>query len=398
MNYHFSNKIASLKPSAIREILKMSADPSVIPLAAGNPAPEAFPVEQVERITTEILQKNPILALQYSVTEGYPQLRERLREFARQRYDAYHENDDLIVTSGAQQAIELTCKVLCDEGDVVLCEDPSFIGSLNSFRSYNVQLKGVPMQEDGIDIEALSKILETTPRVRFIYTIPNFQNPTGVTMSLEKRRALYALARLHDIIILEDNPYGELRFSGEALPTLKSMDADDRVVYVGSFSKILSPGMRVGFVSAHRELIAKITVAKQCSDVHSNILAQLICERFLAETDMDAHVARLQNIYRHKSGLMLTAMAETFSSKVSYQKPQGGLFIWCTLPEGSDVPALAKLAIEKHRVAIVPGVAFSIVEGAPSPSFRLNYSSCTDERVVQGTRLLGELTRELYGD
>ena len=394
MNYTFSSKIATVKPSAIREILKMSSDPSVISLAAGNPAPDAFPIKEVEKITADILREDPILALQYSVTEGYPALRDTLRAFARNRYGVMAEGDDLIVVSGAQQGLELSCKCLCNEGDTMLCEDPSFVGALNAFRSYNVHLAGIPVEADGLSIEALERALNENKNVRLLYTIPNFQNPSGATMSWEKRQKVYALCRRHNVMILEDNPYGDLRFDGENIPAIKTLDDEGRVIYCGSFSKILSPGLRVGFVVANEAVLQKLVVAKQCADVHTSILSQLICLRFLTEYDVEAHIGRLCGIYRRKSALMLGEMEKHFSPEVRYIRPQGGLFIWCTLPQGSDMLEFCRRAVADYKVAVVPGTAFTAREDAPTTSFRLNFSTPTDENIVKGIEILGRLTKE----
>ena len=247
MEYKFSNRVQSLKPSAIREIFKYAADPEVISLSAGNPSPEAFPTKAIEEITASILEKNPIAALQYSITEGYAPLRETLKDYMKKTHNVGREFDELVVTSGAQQVMDLTTKSLCNAGDVVICEAPSFIGSLNSFRSYGVRLRGVPMDDDGMNLEALETALREEPNAKFIYTIPNFQNPSGITMSLEKRKKVYELAKRYGVLILEDNPYGDLRIEGEDLPCIKSFDEDGLVMYAGTFSKVLAPGIRVGY-------------------------------------------------------------------------------------------------------------------------------------------------------
>ncbi len=395
MKYQFSQKIDSLQPSAIREILKATADPSVISFAAGNPAPEAFPVETVQKIAAEILQENPVLALQYSVTEGYTPLRDRLAVHVKERYSIGQDFDQVLVVSGAQQGICLTAHCLVDDGDTIICESPSFIGSLNAFRSFRSQLVGVEMDDDGINIEKLEAALKANPRTKFIYTIPNFQNPTGITMSLEKRREVYRLALQYGVMILEDNPYGELRIKGEPIPTIKSLDTEGIVIYCGSFSKVLSPGLRVGYVVAPREIVAKLTVAKQCADVHTTILSQLICDKFLAEYDFDAHIKGLQDIYRKKANLMIGEIDKKFNPAVSHTDPEGGLFLWCTLPEGADMMAFCQAAVENH-VAVVPGTAFLTDESEPTRSVRLNYSTPTDEQIVKGIDILGGLTYKLF--
>ncbi len=396
VNYIFSDKVSSLKASAIREILKFTSDPDVISFAAGNPAPEAFPTDKIAEISADLLKNDPILALQYSVTEGYSPLRDELKKLMSEKKCFNSDIDDLIITSGAQQANELSCKVLLNEGDTMICEAPSFIGSLNAFRSYNVNLVGVELENDGINLEKLEEVLKSDKKVKILYLIPNFQNPTGLTMSWEKRKAVYELAKKYDFIILEDNPYGDLRFDGEEIPSIKSLDTEGRVIYSGTFSKILSPGFRTGYVSAPKEIIQKIVVCKQVSDVHSNIWAQVVCHRFITQVDMKKHFDFLRSVYKRKCGLMISKIEECFSDKISFTRPQGGLFIWCTLPENSDMQAFCKKAVSEYKIAVVPGNAFNISENDVTTSFRLNFSTPTDEQLVQGTEILGKLTKEMF--
>lgn len=396
MNYNFSEKVSNLQASAIREILKFTSDPEVISFAAGNPAPEAFPVEDVKRISKDILEKNPILALQYSVTEGYTPLRDVLKERMKEQGNFNPDSDELIITSGAQQSNELAAKVLCNEGDTIICEAPSFIGSLNAFKSYNVNLVGVELDDDGINIEKLEETIKANKNTRLIYLIPNFQNPTGLTMSLEKRKRVYELAEKYDVFVLEDNPYGDIRFAGEDIQSIKSMDKSGRVIYSGTFSKVLAPGIRVGYCSAPKEIISKIIVCKQVSDVHTNIWAQILAERFLSTCDMENHLKDIRKIYKHKCKLMLSEIEKNFSSKVKYTKPEGGLFIWCTLPDDCDMMGFCKRAVSEFKVAVVPGTAFTINETDKTTSFRLNFSTPTDEQIVKGCELIGELSREMF--
>lgn len=395
MEYKFSDKVSSLKASAIREILKFTSDPEVISFAAGNPAPEAFPKERIAELSDQLLREEPILALQYSVTEGYTPLRDFLKDWMTSKGCFHKEFDDLIVTSGGQQANELSCKVLLNEGDTLLCESPSFIGSLNAFRSYNVNLVGVDMDDDGINLEKLEDALRTQPNVRVLYLIPNFQNPTGRTMSLAKRKAVYELACRYDFIILEDDPYGELRFAGENIPTIKSLDTEGRVIYSSTFSKLISPGFRTGFVSAPAPIIQKIVVCKQVSDVHSNIWAQVLCYRFMTTVDREAHFNKLREIYRKKCDLMCSYIEGGFSDKISYIRPQGGLFIWCNLPEDCDMNGFCRKAVQDYKVAVVPGNAFNIREGDVSRSIRLNYSTPTDDQIRKGMEILSKMTKEM---
>lgn len=389
MQYQFSDKISSLQPSAIREILKFTADPEVIPFAAGNPAPDAFPVQLIADITADIFASQPIAALQYSLTEGYPPLRELLKTMLKQRYGIGRDTDELICVSGAQQGIELACKVLCNEGDAIICERPTFIGTINSFKSYNARLIGIDAEGDGLDLDKLEQTLKQNT-VRLIYVIPNFQNPSGRTMSLETRKGVYALAKRYGTMILEDNPYGDLRFAGEDIPSIKSFDEDGIVIYCGSFSKVLSPGLRVGYVLAPSPVVQKIVVAKQASDVHTTILSQMICAQFLTRVRYDEHIARLREIYRKKSALMLEGMDKGFGGKVTYTRPEGGLFLWCTLPAGSDMMGFCREAVQR-KVAVVPGSAFMPEAGDQTVSFRMNFSTPTDEQIVKGVAILSDL-------
>lgn len=394
MNYEFSEKVTSLKPSAIREILKFSSEPGVIPFSAGNPAPEAFPSKEIAEITSHILSTSPVSALQYSITEGYTPLREALKKKLEKEHSFNPEIDDLIITSGGQQASELSCKSFLNPGEALVCEAPSFVGCLNAFKSYNSKLIGINLENDGMNLEELEKVLKSE-KVKLIYIIANFQNPMGICTSLEKRKAVYALAQKYNTMILEDNPYGDIRFSGENIPSIKSLDTDGRVIYAGSFSKVVAPGMRVGFAAAPKEVIQKLVICKQVSDVHTNILAQMICHEYMTKYDFDKHLNDIRKIYRHKCELMLSAMDENFSEKVTYTRPEGGLFIWATLSEGSDMNAFCKKAVAEYKVAVVPGNAFMINDNDKTSSFRLNYSTPTDEDIVKGCEILGKLTKEL---
>lgn len=392
MNYQFADRINNLKPSAIREILKNS-DPNVISLAAGNPAVESFPVAEMQEIANRIFNEEAGVAFQYGITEGYPRLRKLLRARLAEKFGMTNENDELLVVSGGQQAIDLATKVLCNEGDVIVSENPAFIGALNTFRSYAAVLKGVDVLEDGMDLDALEAAFRDNKNVKMLYTIPSFQNPLGTCTSLEKRRAIYDLCVKYGVVILEDNPYGELRFDGEDIPTIKSMDTEGIVIYCGSMSKVMSAGIRVGFVLAPKEIAAKMTVGKQASDVHTNQFFQMLIADFMEHYDFDGHIQKIRALYKHKSGLMLDAIREYFPKEVQYTTPQGGLFLWCTLPEGADMLEFVQFAKTKG-VAVVPGVAFNVEEGTPSRCFRLNYSTPTDEKVVEGTRLLGLALQE----
>lgn len=394
MKYQFARRVLELKPSAIREIFKYAADPSVISLSAGNPAPDAFPVKEIAEISARLLAERPIDVLQYGTTEGYTPLRTHLSSYLKEKSGIGGGADDLIITSGAQQIMDLFSKSVIDDGDTVLCEAPSFLGALNSFRSYRPKLRGVPMEPDGISLNALEQALKEEKRAKFIYTIPNFQNPTGVTMSLEKRHGLYDLAKKYGVMILEDNPYGDLRFAGEDLPSIKSFDTEGIVLYSGTFSKVVAPGIRVGYAVGPAEVLQKMIVCKQGEDVHTNLWGQMLCDELMTEYDFAAHLLRLREVYRKKSKVAVDAMNRWLLPKITYLPIEGGLFFWCTLPDGIDMMSFVKRAIE-HKVCVVPGNAFLTDDTAPCQSFRINYTTPTDENLVRGIQLLGETAGEM---
>jgi 2-aminoadipate transaminase len=382
-----------MKGSAIREIFKYAADPEVISLAGGNPNPELFPADALADISAKVLKETPVTALQYGITEGYAPLREAVKSRIARIEGISTENDDLIVVSGGQQGIELVTKCLVNEGDVVIVEEPSFIGATNAFRSYGAKLVGVPVDNDGMNLEALEKAIADNKNIRFIYTIPTFQNPMGVTMSVEKRKKLYEIAKRNGILILEDNPYGELTFSGVKTPTVKSMDKDGIVMYSGSFSKILAPGLRLGFMCAPKEIIAKVVVAKQISDVHTPMLPQLLATEYMKQYDIDALIVKMRENYAHKCSVMLNAMDEYFPKDITYTRPGGGLFIWCDLGHGLDTLALSKKAIDK-KVVYVPGNTFMVDMDKKCSALRLNYSTMSDEKITEGIKRLGSVFSE----
>lgn len=394
MNYTFSDRVNTLKPSAIREIFKYAADPEVVSLSAGNPAPDAFPKEAVAEISERLLKENPVLALQYGLTEGYAPLRETLKKYMVEKYGVSIEGNDLIITSGAQQVMDLVTKSFVNEGDVVITEAPSFIGSLNTFRSYNAKLVGVPMDDDGMNMEELEKALKENENVRFIYTIPNFQNPSGITMSLTKRKKMYELAKKFGVLILEDNPYGELRYKGENLPNIKSFDDSGLVIYAGSFSKVISPGMRVGWCMAPAEIIQKMVVCKQGEDVHTNMWSQVICNEFMTKYDFDAHLEMLRDLYSKKLEYTMSLLKENLSDKITYGDVEGGLFIWCTLPEDVDMNAFC-VELVKNKVCVVPGNAFLTDEKEVSHNFRINFSTPSNEQLKKGIEILGRVSKTL---
>ena len=306
-----------------------------------------------------------------------------------------------LIVSGGNQGIELACKVLCNEGDIVLCEDPSFIGALNAFRSNGAITKGIPLRDDGIDTEILEATLAADRagenKIKMLYLIPTFHNPAGITTSLEVRKKIYEIALKYELIILEDNPYGELRFAGEEIPTIKSMDTEGLVLYCSSFSKVLSAGMRVGFIVGPEKLMQKLVVAKQVEDVHTNQLFQMLCHRFVTERDLDGHIDMIRAIYRRKCAIMMKGLDENLPKSFKFTRPEGGLFVWCTLPDGIDMTEFVARCL-KNKLAIVPGTAFCPDENGTSNSVRFNYSTPSDEQIERGCVILGNVAREMLAE
>jgi 2-aminoadipate transaminase len=379
--------MANLRPSAVREILKVTSDPSFIAFAAGNPSAETFDVSALKKLCDSTIDTS---ALQYGVTEGYEPLREVIRARYGGKYGLVNAGaDDVIVTSGGQQVINLAAQSLLNEGDTIICETPSFIGALNTFRAYNARLVGIPMDGEGMIIDRLEAALKAEPRAKLIYTIPTFQNPGGTTLPTERRLRMLELAKKYDVMILEDSPYFELSFGEAPPPAIKSLDDDGYVIFAGSFSKIVAPGIRVGFSIAPKWISAKMIVAKQTQDVHTNGVFQRAIYKWLRDFNIDAHIAKCAELYAEKSAVMLRLMDELFDKRVTYTRPGGGLFLWCDLPAGYSGSALAESMTEK-KVAIVPGAAFDVSEDVHNPGFRLNYSVPSVKQIESGITLLAD--------
>lgn len=392
MGISVSEKFAKMKPSATREILKATSDPSVIAFAGGSPAVDAFPCEEVKRVSAEILEENPVSALVYGVSEGYEPLRQTVREWLKKRNNIGTDDDTIIITAGGTQVMDITTRIMTDKGDTIICEEPSFIGSLNAFRSHGCKLKGVPIDSDGMNIDELEKAIKECPDAKFIYTIPNFQNPGGTTLSLEKRKAMYRLAKKNGLLILEDDPYGNLRVDGEDVPSIKSLDTDGIVIYAGSFSKILAPGIRVAYAVVPNYLAQAFTIGKQVSDVHTGVLNQMIVERWFEEYDVDAHIEEIRKIYRKKLNLMCDCLDKN-CPEINYVRPQGGLFLWAKLPDNVDMLDYCKRLVE-NKVAVVPGTAFMIDDEAPCHYIRMNFSTPSDENIVKGIEIMAQVLKE----
>ena len=383
----FADRVSTLQGSAIREMFKLLGDPQMISFAGGAPSPELFPSDALAEISEETIKNNPAVALQYGITEGYAPLAEQVRERMK-KFGNLKPGSDVLITSGGQQALDLCFKSLLNEGDVAVVEQPSFIGGLNSLRSYGAKLLGVPVRDTGLDTDALEDILKKT-KIKLLYTITTFQNPSGITMDVPTRKKILELSEKYDFYVLEDNPYFELRFKGETLPSIKSMDESGRVIYAGSFSKVLSAGMRLGWAVARDDIREKMVICKQVSDVHTPVLTQMIASEFFKRYSLDKHISKAQKFYGRKCELMLSAMDKYFPEYASYTRPEGGIFLWCSLPHHYDTKELLASCIKK-KVAFVPGFTCAVDMNAPCSDFRLNFSLPADDKIDIGIKTLAD--------
>ena len=389
MDFKLSRKISAVDDALISEIFKLADDPSMIPFGGGNPFPALFPKDDVTKIACDILSKDPVGMLQYASSEGYIPLIETLKKRMRDKYGI--DRDRIFITTGAQQAADLVAKCLLDEGDTVICEGYSYMSTMDTFRTYGAHLVGVPLEEDGMDLQKLEETLIKNPDTKLIYIIPTFQNPTGITTSLEKRKSIYDLAVKYDVVILEDDPYSDIRFNGEPILPIKSFDTDGRVIYCGSFSKVIAPALRVGFMCVDEGLIPRLITGKQCTDIHTVPLTQHICHEFLTKYDYDAHIRKISALYSEKCALMLDEMDKHFPENVKYTRPDGGMFIMVYLPEGTDSEPFVRKAIE-NGVACIPGSTL-IPEYGISNAIRLNFSTPTREEIIKGIGILAEMMK-----
>jgi 2-aminoadipate transaminase len=386
----FARRMSRVQPSAIRELLRLGADPELISFGGGYPDETLFPVDELRAIYARLLTPEHAGALQYATTNGLPEL----RMLVAQRLCAdgiVCSADDVLIIQGAQQGLDLAAKLVVDSGDVVVTENPTFLGALIAFAPTEPDYACVRIDDEGMDMDHLAEVLAEHPRAVLLYTVPDFQNPTGVTMSLPRRRRLIELANEHELLVIEDAPYRALRYEGEPIPTLKSMDTEGRVLHLGSFSKILAPGLRLGWAVASPEILEAITLLKLAADTQSSTLNMSATAEYLASFDIDAQIARTLPVYRRKRDLMLETMRETFPDDVTWTHPDGGLFTWITFPEGFDAAAfMAETLLPEAKVAYVPGgTFFPLVQEANHA--RLSFSGVPDDRLEHGIGELGRL-------
>ncbi len=391
----FATRTRAMRSSAMRDLMAITSRPEVISLAGGFPDTSTFPPESFAAQMTRIAQESAAKALQYGPTEGFAETKRVIAEvMAAEGMDA--EEDEVLVTTGGQQAIDLICKALIDPGDVIVAEGPSYPGALSVFCSYEADVRQIELDGDGMSIDALEELLARLDaegrRPKFIYAVPTFQNPGGATMSLERRRRLVALAREREILVIEDNPYGLLRYEGEPLPPLYALDGGDYVLYVGTFSKILSPGIRVGWVCAPAPITSKLVLGKQAGDLCTSTLSQFFVREYFAEGRWRAYVEELTGVYRERLAAMLAALESYFPAQASWSEPRGGLFVWATLPPYIDTTDLLAKAL-RENVAFVPGSG-AYADGRGSGSMRLNFSAQTADEIREGVRRIGAVVDE----
>ena len=392
MGIKFASRMENIKGSAIRELLKLTEEPDIISFAGGLPAPELFPIKEMEQVCSRVLQDDGRAAMQYSSTDGYLPLRAKIAKRA-EKLGIKTEAKDILITSGSQQGLEFTGKIFVNDGDVIICESPSYLGALSAFRAYQPKFVEVLMDEDGMIMEELEKALAANPNAKFIYVIPDFQNPTGRTLSLERRKRLMERATKYEIPVVEDNPYGELRFEGEIMPSLKCFDPKNLVIHLGTFSKIFAPGLRLGWVIAEPEILNKYNLVKQGADLQCSTIAQREVDKFLELYDIEAHIEKIKKVYKVRRDLMLETMRKEFPESTEFTKPSGGLFAWATFPKEIDASVLLKKALEQ-RVAFVPGEPF-YPNGGNANHCRLNYSNMPEDKIVEGMTRLAKVLKSM---
>ncbi len=380
----FAERMSGAKRSFIREILKITADPQVISFAGGLPNPASFPVAEIAAAAKAVIEESGARALQYSTTEGYLPLRQWIAARYKTRKGMDVDPGDILITTGSQQALDLVAKVIVNAGDPVVIEKPGYLGAIQAMTIFRPDWRSVPLEQDGPDLDALDRALAGA---KLFYAVTSFQNPSGLSYSAAKRQAVAELLRKHGSFFLEDDPYGELRFSGTDLPPVYAHRPEDSML-LGTFSKIAAPGFRLGWIVAKGEVMERLVIAKQAADLHTGSLDQMVVQRFLQDNDFEAHVARIRKLYGAQCEAMKAAIKRHFPASVKVTDPEGGMFLWATLPEGANSIDLLKMAVER-KVAFVPGEAF-YVDGTGANTLRLNYSNADEDIINEGIRRLAE--------
>ncbi len=390
MEYNFAERVSGMKSSAIREILKVTESPEVISFAGGLPAPELFPLDEIKKAYDSVLGKGDPSALQYSTTEGYLPLRESIAEtMTIKGMKALPE--EILLTNGSQQGLDLLAKLFINPGDTIIVESPSYLGAIQVFRSYQASFKTIPADEHGTDVDALEKSLDEC-RPKFIYLTPTFSNPTGVTIAAERRKAIAEITGKYGVPVIEDDPYGELRYKGTPVPTIKSFDRSGNVIYLSTFSKTVAPGLRLGWVTAEPGLMSKLVLAKQGTDLHTATLTQQALFHYLTNSPVEQHINSIRKEYGLRRDAMIRAMKNSFPEGVKWTEPEGGMFLWITLPSFMDATELLKEAVDQ-KVAYVPGEPF-FPNGGGKNFMRLNYSNSTPAMIEEGISRLAVLLKD----
>jgi 2-aminoadipate transaminase len=384
MNYLFANRARHSQESFLREVLKVTKNPEVISFAGGLPNPQIFPVQALAEAAVRVFQQDGRAALQYSTTEGYLPLREYITQRYYRRYELKVDPEDILMINGSQQGLDLIGKVFLDRGDQVVFERPGYFGAIHAFSFYEPQFLDVPLHDDGIAVDLLEETFRAH-KPKLFYTVPNFHNPSAITYSAQKRRQVAALLEQYGVVGVEDDPYGELRYTGQELPAIKC-HFEEGVILLGTFSKIVSPGMRLGWICAPQEIMKKLIIAKQAADLHSNYLSQRIIYQYLHDNDLDEHVTKIRERYKKQRDLMLSMIAACFPEEVSYIVPEGGMFLWLTLPEGYSAMDLFPYAA-RENVAFVPGEAF-FLGGRGKNTLRLSFSNTDEGQIEDGMERL----------
>lgn len=390
--FKFSKRVPADGTDAVGAILKAAADPQIISFAGGLPAPELFPVEAMKAAVDKVFNAHGQEAMQYGAAKGVTALRELIQKHVKEKEDVDAALENVLVTTGSEQVLDLVGKAFINPGDTVLVEQPTYLCALDVFKTYGANFAGVEMDEQGMKMDALEEALKAHPNTKLIYTVPNFQNPTGRTMAVDRRKKLAELAAKYDVYVLEDNPYGEIRFAGQHVPAVKSFDKTGHVFYMSTFSKTLAPGFRLGWVVADAAVVDKLTVLKQSADLHTDNLVQYAVAQFFAYNDVDAHVKEISNLYGKRKQLMVDGIKQYFPAGVKYTDPEGGMFLWVEVPGVDDTVALFKECL-KHNVAFVPGDPFFAGKAQPG-TFRLNYSNAQEDKITAGMKQLGAALKE----
>lgn len=387
----YAKRMKQLDSSDIGDLLKLISRPDIISFAGGLPAAELFPVEELKQAGMAVMDETGAVACQYSSSEGLPALREKIAQRMGDKNNIKTDAAHILMTSGSQQGLDFSARVFVDEGDVILVESPSYLGAINAFKACEPTFIEVPTDDGGMVMEELEKILETTENVKMIYVIPDFQNPTGRTWSLERREKFMEIVNKYEIPVVEDNPYGELRFEDENMPALKSMDTKGLVIFLGTLSKVMVPGFRLGWVCAEAEILAQYGRIKEGADLQTSTLTQLQANKFLEMYSLDDHVAKIKDVYRHRRNVMMDAMKEYFPAEAKFTYPNGGLFTWVELPEYMNTRDMAPQCIER-KVAYVPGGSF-FPNGGKENCFRMNYSGSSDKKIIEGVKSIAEVIK-----